>query len=175
MMTDSIIDYADLYQHFKAPLTRFDCGKKCAPYNDLGVPFCCDTQHTVPSAYLDEWSYLTSNTDLWHIWESKDPKETERLQKQRPDSQVLIACKGHEHCQRNYRSITCRAFPFFPYLTHQGEFIGLSYYWEYEDRCWVISNLKDVTQEYRKQFIKVFDTLLRIMPSEMEDFFHHSL
>lgn len=174
MMTDSGINYAVLYHHFEAPIARFDCGKKCAPYNELAVPFCCDTQHAVPTAYLAEWTHLSSSTDLWHLWQSKDPKETERLHKQTPESQVLIECKGYQHCQRSFRSITCRAFPFFPYITHQGEFVGLSYYWEYEDRCWVISNLKVVTQEYRRQFILAYETIFSKMPLELKGFRHHS-
>jgi hypothetical protein len=83
---------------------------------------------------------------------------------------VLIECQGHTRCQRDYRAITCRAFPFFPYLTREGQFIGLSYYWEYEDRCWVISHLQAVTALYVAQFIAAFDELFAIFPEEVESF-----
>lgn len=161
---------ADLYSLFDAPITSLDCGKKCAPYNEHGVPFCCDTRHAVPSAYLEEWQYLQANTDLWHLWQGPTPEETERLRRQTPEHQVLIECLGHRLCQRGFRSLTCRSFPFFPYITRQGEFVGLSYYWEYADRCWVISNLQVISQDYRRQFIEAYELLFERMPGEVENF-----
>ena len=166
--------YPDIYTRFQAPIAIFDCGQRCAPHNDWGVPFCCDTNHAIPTAYQDEWAYLQANTDLWHLWEAKHPEETIRLQEQTPQGQLLIECLGHLQCQRDFRSITCRAFPFFPYITRQGDFIGLAYYWEYEDQCWVISNLQAVTEIYRKQFIAAFEELFEIMPVERNNFRHYS-
>jgi hypothetical protein len=72
-------DIPSLYSLFEAPITALDCGKKCSPYNEHGVPFCCDTRHAVPSAYTGEWRYLQANTDLWHEWQGPTPQETERL------------------------------------------------------------------------------------------------
>ena len=168
------LDFADFYHQFQAPITTLDCGQKCAPYNENGVPFCCDTRHAVPTAYQEEWAYLTSHTDLWHPWQAETPEETQRLQNQTPTGQLLIECLGHTSCQRNFRSITCRAFPFFPYISREREFLGLSYYWEYEDRCWVISNLQMLTSEYLSQFIQAYDHLFKHMPQELENFHHHS-
>ena len=88
--------------------------------------------------------------------------------------QKLIACLGHAHCQRNFRSLTCRSFPFFPYITRQGEFDGLSYYWAYEDRCWVISNLQAVTRGYLAQFMTAYRALFAAMPAEKDNFRHYS-
>ena len=168
------IDYAALYAKFEAPISQFDCGKKCAPYNEYGVPFCCDTGHAIPTAYQLEWIYLAQHTDLWHLWEDDDPVETERLRADTPNDQVLIECLGHEFCQRNYRSITCRAFPFFPYVTKDGEFIGLSYYWDYEDRCWIINHLQVVTPEYVREFVATYDHIFDNSPGELENFRYHS-
>ncbi|MFQ5410030.1 MAG: hypothetical protein ACE5FI_16605 [Anaerolineales bacterium] len=78
----------------------------------------------------------------------------------------LVECKGYQHCQREYRSLSCRAFPFFPYVTRDWEFLGLAYYWYYEDRCWVISNLQIVTDEYRQEFLDTYDDLFSRMPDE---------
>ena len=167
-------DFAALYARFQSPITVFDCGAKCAPYNERGVPFCCDTGHAVPTAYQAEWDYLQVNTDLWRPWQAEDPKETARLQTQTPPGQVLIGCQGHQLCQRGFRSITCRAFPFFPYITKESKFAGLSYYWEYEDRCWVVSNLQAISPEYRTQFIAAYDFLFEQMPEEFENFQRHS-
>jgi hypothetical protein len=167
-------DFAALYWGFDVPIAALDCGQKCAPYNRHGIPFCCDTRHAVPTAYLAEWDYLQANTDLWHLWQAETPVETARLQSQAPAGQVLIECLGHARCQRDFRALTCRAFPFFPYISRAGEFLGLSYYWEYEDRCWAISHLAAVTAEYRAEFIAAFDDLFARLPAERESFRHHA-
>lgn len=168
------IDFSVLYRNFQPSSTKLDCGKKCAPYNESGEPFCCDTQHAIPTAYLEEWKYLRANTNLWHLWQARDPGETARMQAQTPPGQVMIACLGASLCQRGYRALTCRAFPFFPYITLEGEFIGLSYYWEYEDLCWVISNLSKVTSEYRFDFVAAYDEVFDYVPQEKENFRHYS-
>ena len=170
MFETKAIDFSFLYANFQPPITKLDCGKKCAPYNESGEPFCCDIHHAIPTAYLEEWQYLQENTNLWHLWQSRDPGETARLQAQTPSGQVMIACLGSSLCQRDYRALTCRAFPFFPYITLEGEFVGLSYYWEYEDRCWVISNLSEVTSEYRSNFVIAYDEVFEQMPQEKENF-----
>ena len=40
-------DFADIYVGFDAPVSRFDCGRKCAPLNG-GQPVCCTTGDAVP-------------------------------------------------------------------------------------------------------------------------------
>jgi len=168
------VSFESLYAQFDSPITVLDCGKKCSPHNNYGVPFCCDTNHAVPAAYQSEWKYLSENTNLWHRWDSGNPNEANRLRTETPDNQVLIECLGHLECQRNYRSINCRAFPFFPYISKAGEYIGISYYWIYEDRCWVISNLDMITAEYRSEFIAAFDNFFFHDPRELSNFHYHS-
>ena len=169
------LDFAGLYVGFDAPVTALDCGERCAPYNERGVPFCCDTRHAVPTVYDDEWGYLQAHTGLWRPWQGPSAAETERLRKQTPDGQLPVVCLGHLACQRGFRAVTCRAFPFFPYLTTAGEFLGLSYYWEYEDRCWVLSNLQAVTLQYREAFVATFDAIFQALPDEKENFRQHSI
>jgi len=167
-------DFIAIYAAFQAPISMFDCGDKCAPYNERGVPFCCDTRHAIPTAYEEEWDYLQGHTDLWHLWHSDGSAHARGLINQAPAGQILIECLGHQFCQRNFRSITCRAFPFFPYFNSRGQFIGLSYYWEYEDRCWVISNLALVSPEYRQEFIAAYDHLFTLYPGEIRNFTYYS-
>lgn len=167
-------DFAKLYARFQSPIQAINCGTKCSPYNERGVPFCCDPRHTVPTAYQAEWEYLEENSDLWRLWESESPRITAHLKAQAPESHVLIVCQGHERCQRGYRALSCRSFPFFPYLNSKREFIGLSYYWEYEERCWVISNLQVVSPQYRGEFIAAYDALFELMPAERESFRYQS-
>ena len=164
-----------MYQAFQAPIAALDCGDRCAPYNEHGVPFCCDTRHAVPAAYEAEWVYLQANTNLWHAWQSPDPQITAELQAEAPPGVVLIECLGARLCQRGYRAMSCRSFPFFPYLDKSGEFIGLTYYWEYEDRCWVISNLQVVTDAYRREFIAAYDRLFEQLPEEKETFRQYAI
>jgi len=164
-------DFARLYRNCQAPITRLDCGQKCAPYNERGVPFCCDVGHTIPTAYQAEWVYLQDNTDLWKPFTGElAAPDRDSL----PSSQIAIQCLGHQLCQRGYRSIACRSFPFFPYLTRQRDYIGLTYYWDYEDRCWVISHLSEITPEYLAQFIQVFEELFQLFPEEIENFHYQS-
>lgn len=167
-------EIAGWYAAFGDPVVEIDCGDRCAPYNESRTPFCCDTRHAVPTAYREEWQYLRANTHLWHLWQASEPGETKRLQDQTPENQVLIECLGARLCQRGFRSFTCRAFPFFPYLTRQGDFIGLTYYWQYEDRCWVISNLDKVKAGYVGQFVAFYDALFGHVPQERENFRYHS-
>ena len=174
MMDQTGIDFSTLYANFHQPIAAVDCGQKCARYNQHGVPFCCDTRHAVPSAYLGEWEYLQKHTHLWHAWHAPQEDETTRLQSQTPQGQVLIECEGYQQCQREFRTLTCRAFPFFPYITHQGAFTGITYYWEYEDRCWIISHLDQVTREYVQDFIAAYEIIFQVYPEEKEAFRYHS-
>ena len=167
--------FHQLYRQFESPITSLDCGAKCSPYNSRGVPFCCDVGHAVPTAYDPEWAYLQANTDLWHLWEPDNANLKLELQAELPSGMQMIACLGHHFCQRGFRSITCRSFPFFPYLDRQGNFLGLTIYWEYEDRCWVISNLSRVTDTYRQQFIAAFEALFQSVPGEQETFRQYSI
>jgi hypothetical protein len=174
MSNFQIDDIPRLYSMFNSPIANIDCGNKCASYNELAVPFCCDTNHAVPTAYLPEWEYLKSNTDLWHQWEAVNPSETTMLMEQTPECQILIECLGYKFCQREFRSLTCRSFPFFPYLTSSFEFIGFTYYWDYDDRCWVINNLEKISDLYRSEFFKCYDKLFELQPDEIKNFHYQS-
>ena len=167
--------FFQLYKGFNQPISALDCGQKCSPYNENGKPFCCDTRHAVPTVYTEEWVYLQENTDLWHLWRGETAKETARLQAEKPEDQELVECKGHLLCQRTFRSITCRAFPFFPYLDRAGNFLGITYYWAYEDRCWVISHLDVVSVEYLNEFVSTFEVLFAERPQDYENFKYHSM
>jgi hypothetical protein len=151
-----------LYDRFDSPVVPFDCGEKCKPHNPSGKPFCCDICHAVPSAYTQEWAYLQDHTDLWHPWRGDEctahPEDPARLKGETPDSMILLACLGPDQCQREYRTISCRQFPFFPYITKDDLFIGLTYNWALEDTCWVISHLSQVTDTYRVEFIRHYDS-----------------
>ncbi len=168
------LNMRELYRRFDAPVTRFDCGKRCAPHNPRGIPFCCDICYAVPAAYRQEWDYLQPATDLWHEWRGDecptnltDPND---LRAETPEHMLLLACQGPAHCQRKFRATSCRQFPFFPYVTAAGRFIGLAYDWESEPTCWVISNLGSVTATFRREFVRIYDALFTLWQAEFESY-----
>lgn len=170
---DSLL-FEDLYKFFSEPLTDLDCGEKCGPYNDYGVPVCCDIQLLVPAAYDEEWAYLSKATDLWHLWQGDQGGDSDDLQKSLQSGQVTLECLGYQRCQRPFRSITCRAFPFYPYLSSSGEFSGLAYYRDFRDQCWIISNLNLVSQQYIKEFQGAYQRLFEIYPETRASFLEFS-
>ncbi len=173
------IEFSNLYKRFDTPIVEgLDCGEKCAPHNPHGVPFCCDICEAVPAAYHQEWGYLQPNTDLWHRWRGDECESKlespSLLEEETPESMVLLACLGANQCQRPYRALSCRQFPFFPYITDDFRFLGLAYEWEFKDKCWVINNLNLVSGAYRQEFIQTFDELFTLWPQEMENYANHS-
>ena len=168
-----------LYDGFDSPIVQLDCGTKCAPYNPSGKPFCCDICHAVPVAYRSEWSYLRRNTDLWRKWRGREcagssSADFARLQADTPENMLLLACLGPDRCQRDFRALSCCQFPFFPYVTSGYRLIGLAYEWEFEAKCWVISNLGQVTWQYRAEFLRIYDWLFAFFQEEFEQYAYHS-
>lgn len=172
-------DIRELYDGFNSSIAELDCGKKCAPHNPSGKPYCCDICHAVPAAYKSEWTYLRENTKLWHKWrgnecETTTAQERAELKADTPKQMVLLACLGPDQCERDFRALSCRQFPFFPYVTSDYRFIGLAYEWEFENKCWVISNLSRVTQAYRQQFTRTYDRLFALFQNEFDSYAYHS-
>jgi len=167
-------NFKELYKIFSCPITDLDCGQKCGPYNEYGVPVCCDIKQVIPSAFQEEWTYLRDNCDLWSPWREADRKDQDELMNDLQEGQVLIQCLGYLECQRPFRSITCRAFPFFPYLDRSGEFIGLVYYREFREECWIISNLALVNQEFKLEFQMAYKRLFELYPDTRSNYLAYS-
>ena len=148
-------DFAVVYDKFKAAVSRYDCGKFCSPLND-GSPVCCSTQHAVPVVDKAEYKFLKSRTDLWHSFKPYDAA-TRQIVEELHHTCCAIECKGARHCERDNRSVACRAFPFYPYITRAGDFVGLGTYWTYEDRCWLISNMKVVERDFVQEFVAAYE------------------
>lgn len=140
------VDFARLYQRFNASVCAVDCGRKCAPLNN-GAPVCCTTQDAVPVAHKAEFRLLQSRSDLWRRFKPYDAA-TRKIVAELPESSCAVECKGAAFCERDNRSIACRSFPFFPYVTRERQVLGLTVYWIFEDRCWMISNLRLVERRF---------------------------
>lgn len=168
------VNFRTWYDQFDTPVVPFDCGMKCSPHNASGKPFCCDICHAVPSAYDQEWAYLKANTDLWHLWRGDEceeyPEDPAILAGETPDTMRLLACLGPESCQRQYRSLSCRQFPFYPYITADYGFLGLAYNWEFEESCWVISHLDQVSTAFHQDFIQFYDEFFSTWPHELDHY-----
>lgn len=171
-------DIRALYEGFNSPIAELDCGKMCAPHNPSGKPFCCDICQAVPAAYKSEWKYLESSTNLWRTWRGDECGETtsnaSELKADTPENMILLACLGPARCQREFRALSCRQFPFFPYVTSDYRFLGLAYEWQFEPVCWVISNLASVTQTYREQFVRTYDKLFALFQEEFDQYAYHA-
>ena len=150
-------DFATLYEGFKAPVSRFDCGRKCAPLNG-GEPVCCSTQNAVPVVHKVEFDLLKTRTDLWSKFKPYD-YSTRQIVDELTHDCMAIECKGARFCERDNRTIACRGFPFYPYLTRQREFVGIGTYWVFEDRCWMMSNLEIVDRKFVEEFIATYEAL----------------
>ncbi len=103
-----------------------------------GKPFCCDICVAVPVALKEEWAYLKANTKLWHQLRGdecppSDPIDKEKMQSETPpDYMRLVTCLGPAFCERDYRTLSCRQFPFTPYITADDRFIGITYNWDFQ-------------------------------------------
>ena len=166
-------DYEKIFKKFGSAISeKYDCGRICAPLNK-GEPICCSTQHAVPIVTTEEWQLLRRRTDMWHRFKAYDAS-TREIVKELSDTCRAIECKGAANCERHNRSLACRSFPFFPYFTRERDLIGMSYYWSFEDRCWVISNLQIVEENFIKELIATYEYLFSKDEDEEDAFVEQS-
>lgn len=158
--------YRRVYNDFRAPVTRFDCGRKCAPHNG-GEPVCCSTEHAIPIADRAEYDLLKARTDLWRPYKIRDAADRRELSDMHREC-MAIECKGAKHCERDNRTLACRAFPFFAYMDRSGTVIGLSHYWYFEDRCWVTSHLEVVTKTFVRECVAAFEAVFEVDREEYD-------
>lgn len=163
-------DIQKLYRQFNAPICAIDCGEKCRVNNPNGVPFCCDINHAVPAVYDQETGYYKGRTDLWFAYDGDLKAEEAEL----PTGMRMMSCLGADKCQRDFRSLSCRQFPFFPYVTSDHVFLGLALEWEFKGKCWLFDHLDLVTDEYREQFIQVYDEIFAFHQDIFENYAEHS-
>ena len=164
--------YTRIYNIFESPVAKYDCGKKCGALNG-GTPICCDADYAVPVLQTQELKCLKGRSDMWRPTRPRDAAG-KAIADDLADDYTTAACKGAKLCERENRALACRAFPFFPYITRQKEFIGLSYYWDYESTCWVISNLRIVEKDFIDEFVRVFEILFAEDEGEFVSFRDHS-
>lgn len=173
-MAKNQVNFKHLYNRFSASLSRHDCGQFCAPLNHGDGPVCCDIDHAIPVMEKEEFKVLQSRSDLWRRYFPKD-KVGKEILKDLPKSCIGAVCKGARFCERDNRSIACRAFPFYPYMDKEGTILGLATYWIFEDRCWVISNMAAVEKAFVAEFLDAYTYMIERDESEKESFRWQSL
>ena len=172
-MVNTSQDFDRIYKKFQAPISkRYDCGQKCAPLN-AGIPVCCDHDRAVPIADKGEWDLLRKRTDLWSIYTPKNKTEEKEFGDLAEGCQSII-CKGAKFCERENRTIACRAFPFFPYFTNEKELFGLGYYGGCEGLCWVISNLTIVEKPFIDEMIAASESIFAKDKEEHDTYIGYS-
>ncbi len=158
--------YRKVYKDFQAPVSRFDCGRKCAPHNN-GTPVCCETEHAIPIADRAEFDLLKSRSDLWKKYKPTDAASRKEVSDLHREC-IAIECKGAQFCERDNRTMACRAFPFFSYMDRDGKILGLSHYWYFEDRCWMANHYETVTKDFIVECLDAFEAIFAIDKEEYD-------
>ncbi len=165
--------FARIHDGFTASISEaYDCGRICAPLNE-GEPVCCSTQNAIPVVEKSEYQLLRARTKMWRKFKPYDAASREIVD-ELADTCTAIECKGAAQCERKHRTLACRAFPFYPYFTKEREIVGLSYYWIFEDRCWVISHLDIIEQPFIDQILEAYAVVFKHDEAEEDAFFDHS-
>lgn len=164
----SLATFREIHDRFTATVSRYDCGKWCAPLNG-GEPVCCSTSQAIPIVQRNEYKLLRQRTNMWHRFKPVDAA-SRAVVKDLHESCLAIECRGARHCEREHRTLACRAFPFFPYFPRSGNFIGLAYYWIFADRCWLMSHVEVVERDFVKEFCEAYELLFAADPDERQAF-----
>jgi hypothetical protein len=165
--------FQQIHSKFGSSISEtYDCGRICSPLNG-GEPVCCSTQNAIPVVEKSEWQVLRKKTDLWKKFKPFDA-ESRKIVEDLAHSSCAIECKGASLCERQHRTLACRSFPFFPYFNKEKEILGITYYWIFEDRCWVISNMKIVEQKFIDELIEAYALVFKHDEDELEAFIEHS-
>ena len=158
-MSATAKQFAEVYRRLQAPLSkRVDCGKKCSPHNG-GVPFCCDIDNAIPIVDKGEWQLLKSRSEMWSRLRPSTPSQRKEVKDLETSDSCAVICKGVAHCERDNRSLACRAFPYFPYFDAEKNLVGLAHYWNFEGQCWVIHNPNVVDDQFVREMIRSHEYL----------------
>ena len=98
----------------------------------------------------------------------------EQLEEIDQEESVFIECRGVKFCERDNRSISCRTFPFEPYLDTKGNFIGIVYNRVMADKCYLVDRHSAVTKGFIKTFMRFFEKFFVMLPSERELYLEQS-
>lgn len=161
--------FEELLGTLRSPITEFDCGTLCAPGNG-GIPVCCHAESIVPVMYRAEYEVLRRRSDLWGPYRPRSDQDREMVADARA-CEKFAECKGHEHCERENRSLACRTFPFEPYLDHYEELAGLVWYYDLKRLCPLIESKHRILPEFVEECLDMWGRLFEAMPEEVDYYF----
>ncbi|MCC6782724.1 MAG: hypothetical protein IT457_07750 [Planctomycetes bacterium] len=162
----SAAQIAELHALLTAPVTSFDCGTLCAPGNG-GVPVCCQNHTIMPVLYAAEFALLERRSRMWTRYVPQNEGERELAAELRP-CELFATCKGAAHCEREHRALSCRTFPFEPYLAHDDTLCGLVFAWDLAALCPLIGSGHRIEPRFLEQTLTAFTKLFAWAPDELE-------
>ena len=165
-------DWERIYKAFMLTAIKDDCGKLCAPDED-DIPICCNEERALPVLYKSEYDFVIKRTKMWKKLKPRTATE-KKIVEETDDDNVYVRCRGHKACDRDYRGITCRIFPFYPYLNLDGELLGLCYNYAVDDDCWLVDKPEIVEREYIERTLEFWEFIFERMPEEKELFMEES-
>ncbi len=163
------------YELLGENITEYDCGTLCAPQNN-GTPLCCSPGYALPLLYRSELAYLQKQGDFWQAREPRTKRELRQYRELDP-REVYGECQGVSRCRRDLRSLSCRTFPFEPYVEERGEITGLVFVEAVLPRgaenprlpCPLVERAADVRNEYISRALLFWRELLR-NPAEYDTY-----
>ena len=161
------------YRLLSVRMTDFDCGSKCAPEND-GVPYCCDREQVTPVLFSDEYRWHRERGAFWKKMPIKTKKD-KKLVEETCTYNVFSVCPGVKSCRRILRSLSCRMFPFEPFLDEEGAVIGLVYQDGENEHCPLVGKPRRLyNQAYIRNAIRVWQELVDTFQEEKEMYLRES-
>jgi len=162
-----------LYRMLSVRMTDFDCGKWCAPRNN-GIPYCCDGKKVLPVLFKDEYRWHRQQGGFWHKLHVKT-KADKRLVEESCSYNVFALCPGVRDCRRTLRSLTCRLFPFEPFLDSRGSVMGLVYQSSESGCCPLMGKPQHIyIRKYIRNAIRVWQELVDTFPEEKDLYIRES-
>jgi hypothetical protein len=162
-----------LYRLLSVRMTDFDCGKRCAPQNN-GVPYCCDREKVIPVLFKDEYQWHRLQGVFW----GKMPVQTKSDRKLVEEScsyNVFAVCPGVQSCRRTARSLTCRLFPFEPFIDSKGYVKGLVYQSGDKGSCSLMEKPQHMyNQMYIRNATRVWQELVDTFPEDKDLYIRES-
>jgi hypothetical protein len=158
------LDWEKIYREFTASATDEDCGGLCRN-GSRTIAACCDARLFSLITYADELAFARPRTTCWHRKRPQTAKER-RTVASWVEYIVPARCVQPRHCDRPYRSLTCRFFPLEPYIDARSRFIGLTYVYGGARHCPLIRREADLRQEFVDQCVAVWRLIFATYPDE---------
>ena len=158
------LDWNRMYRDFTASATDGDCGLLCRR-DSRAIAACCDTRRLPLVVFADELAWARSRTACWHRKRPQGPTE-KRAVATWADHIALARCAHPRHCDRPYRSLTCRFFPLEPYFDAYSKLAGLTYIYGAVRICPLIGRQMDLRQDFVNQSVAIWDQIFAAYPDE---------